>query len=1108
LSPTTYLVNLVGDAGSGSGTSGDIRYCINQADNPANAGSTITFDTTALGSNAITLTKGQLVIAANMTITGPGASKLTLNGNHANRVFDIASTTAQVTISGLTISGGSAAYGGGIVNQGSLTVSDSMLSANSARIEGGGICNIGGKLTVNGSSLSGNTATSGGGGLYNNGSLTLSSSTLPGNSAFQGGGVFNAGIGTLAVNTSTLDDNSAQFGAGFSNRGTLTVSDSVLSGNSAAQYTGGIDNGGSLTVTNSTVAGNSAAYVGGLFNASGTATLTNATIAQNSASVSVGGIDAYSGEVLLHNTLVAGNVLKNSSVDKASDVAYSLDSASDYNLIGDGRHGLSPANHDLLGSPTNLLNPLLAPLGDYGGPTPSMALSPGSPAIDAGSSSYGGSTDQRIKPRVGATDIGAFESQGFTIAASSGNNQSAIITNSFTQPLVVTVIANNPVEPVSDAVITFTAPSSRASAVLSSSTATTGSDGKASITATATTYAGTYTVSASVTDIATTAKFSLSNTTPGSLVVSTLLDENNPAGTNSLREAIAYADTLSGPHTITFDKSILTKPNGNVIDLQSALPDLTANITIEGPGASVLTVQRDDKDAAFRIFTVDAGATTAISGLTVSGGSVSTDSLGEDAGSDGGGIYNAGSLTVSDCTLSGNSASNGIGTALGGGIYNQFYATLTVSDCTLSGNSTTGAGGGICNDTAGSLTVSDCTLSDNTAGACGGIFNFASLTVSNCTISRNTGSGIETRGGAIVSNTTFSGNSLGIRNTGGLSVSDCTLSGNTSGGIYDSGGLTVSDCTLSGNAGDGINLQPNVYCDVLLHNTLIAGNLSGSIPSDVVGGSLDSASDYNLIGDGSGGLSTSNHNLLGSSSDPLNPLLAPLGNYDGATQTIALLPGSPAIEAGSSVYENSSKTDQRGKPIVGAPDIGAFESQGFTIAVSSGNNQSAAINTAFANPLVVSVIPKNAAEPVAGGAITFTAPGYGASAVLKGSPATIGSDGKASVTATANGTTGTYTVSATAIGIASPAKFSLTNTAAASPAIMASTPAATMAAAPSPQETSDLVMAELGQSWDLLLAGDNVHVLTNNPQSVSLAKAIDANPLYCTPAGSLLAIAQ
>src|SRR5579883_2027320 len=186
LSATTYLVNLVGDTGTGSGTSGDIRYCINQADNPANAGSTITFGTTALGSNTITLSKGQLVISDNMTITGPGASNLTLSGNNASRVFNISTTTAHVTISGLTIAGGSAAYGGGLYSRGSLTVSGSILSANSASIAGGGICN--------------------------NGTLTVSVSILAANTAYRGGGLMSSGIGTLTVSNSTLAGNRAAYG--------------------------------------------------------------------------------------------------------------------------------------------------------------------------------------------------------------------------------------------------------------------------------------------------------------------------------------------------------------------------------------------------------------------------------------------------------------------------------------------------------------------------------------------------------------------------------------------------------------------------------------------------------------------------------------------------------------------------------------------------------------------------------------------------------------------------------------------------------------------------------------------------------------------------------
>src|SRR5262249_50871264 len=130
----------------------------------------------------------------------------------------------------------------------------------------------------------------------------------------------------------------------------------------------------------------------------------------------------------------------------------------------------------------------------------------------------------------------------------------------------------------------------------------------------------------------------------------------------------------------------------------------------------------------------------------------------------------------------------------------------------------------------------------------------------------------------------------GIYNGGSLTVSNSTLSGNyavgSGAGICNNGTLTVSGSTLSGNTADPASANYNGsrivnFGSALLHNTLIAGNLTGDYTNDydVYGNSLDSASDYNLIGDGSGGLSTTNHNLLGTSASPLDPLLAPLGNY-------------------------------------------------------------------------------------------------------------------------------------------------------------------------------------------------------------------------------------
>ncbi len=197
----TITVTSTADSGMGS---------LRQALADANDGDTINFD--AAVSGTITLTSGELLVNDSITISGPDADLLAVNGNAASRVFHI-SSGKTVTISGLTITNGSASggtypnnSGGGIFNDhAALTVNNCALSGNSTSNKGGGILNWGAlsgnaTLTINDSTLSGNSATYGGGGIFNDSvnlgsaTLTINNSTLSGNSANQyGGGIYNDG---------------------------------------------------------------------------------------------------------------------------------------------------------------------------------------------------------------------------------------------------------------------------------------------------------------------------------------------------------------------------------------------------------------------------------------------------------------------------------------------------------------------------------------------------------------------------------------------------------------------------------------------------------------------------------------------------------------------------------------------------------------------------------------------------------------------------------------------------------------------------------------------------------------------------------------------------
>jgi len=362
-------------------------------------GDTIDFSVTG----TITLTTF-MDIGKDLTITGPGAGNLSLNGNAQTRMFRI--NSGVVRISGLTLTNGSAnsqsvggvnVIRGGTINLvgGALTLTSCILSDSSAR-HGGGIYVGGGSLTISSSTLSGS---SDGSGIYmGGGSLLMTDSTVSGNLAGEsGGGVFLNTNATATVKNSTVSGNSArgQFGGGggFFNHGNLTITQSTISGNSTTAFRpdagvdggGGIYNFGVLTVTASTISANTA-YHGG-------------------------GIHTSSNPLTMSNSIVAGNTAHRFAPDLLGSV-----SAGDYNLVQNMQNtpglGLSGTNN-VTGQ-----SPLLGALANNGGPTLTHALLAGSPAIDTGDPNFDISNLPYDQRGVGYTrksgtriDIGAFELQ-------------------------------------------------------------------------------------------------------------------------------------------------------------------------------------------------------------------------------------------------------------------------------------------------------------------------------------------------------------------------------------------------------------------------------------------------------------------------------------------------------------------------------------------------------------------------------------------------------------------------------------------------------------------------------------------------------------------------
>ncbi|MBN2292730.1 MAG: cadherin-like domain-containing protein, partial [Pirellulales bacterium] len=308
----------------------------------------------------------------------------------------------------------------------------------------------------------------------------------------------------------------------------------------------------------------------------------------------------------------------------------------------------------------------------------------------------------------------------------------------------------------------------------------------------------------------------------------------------------------------------------------------------------------DTSDNAYTVVYCGGNIEAAIDGLSIVDGNADQDyDSNHYERSYGGGIYNRGTLTVRNSTLSDNSACDG------GGIVNDGSsgtATLTITNSMLTGNSGNRYGGGIYNK-SGSLTLTNCTLSDNSASYGGGISNGSDmLTLLNCTLSGNS---VSNDGGGIYHS-----------NLGRTTLTNCTLSGNSAGN--DGGGICVYSATT-----------------FTLNNTIVAGNSASSGP-DIYFHYGTLTGSHNLIGNGTGQslLNGVDGNIVGTKTNPIDPMLGPLQDNGGPTLTHAPLPGSPLIDAGSDLvavdsWDNPLVADQRNffSRIFGTVDIGAVEDQ-------------------------------------------------------------------------------------------------------------------------------------------------------------------------------------